>query len=307
MKKLFAWAVLLNGLLFSVGVTFAQSGVVDEADFWNRLAQTDALIGLAINQGQPERAASIAQIQALWDGVNSVRLSETEITLDLRWLQGITDNADLFTLQQRVRALLDYHAQQIAAAQSVVSSSALDDVLRDPRFRYVDITPTPAPPPPDITPSINVPGQLSQFLLLSLGIIGVVIMLLYLARNLRVQRTTLEVPAEVDDDPTTSTSADERAADLEAGRDYRTAIRYLYLSSLLMLDERGLIHYDRTLTNREHLRQITDKPQLLEMLRPVVSIFDEVWYGFSPVDESFYQQYRQRVEQLKRIVYDSNR
>ena len=29
-----------------------------------------------------------------------------------------------------------------------------------------------------------------------------------------------------------------------------------------MLDERGVIHYDSSLTNREHLRHLRDKPQL---------------------------------------------
>jgi hypothetical protein len=96
--------------------------------------------------------------------------------------------------------------------------------------------------------------------------------------------------------------ARERAAESEAASDYRNAVRYLYLSSLLMLDERGLIHYDRTLTNREHLRQVADRTQVAEALRPVVNTFDDVWYGFAPINETLYQQFRHDVEQLRRLT-----
>jgi hypothetical protein len=292
-------------LLLSLAPALAQPITLAEDDYWSRLAQTDALLNIAVNQAQAERTETLAQIRGLWDGVYAVQVGENVINLDARWLQNVSETSDLFLLQQRVRALLDYRAQQIAA-QGGVSSSALDDVLRDPRFRYSDATPEPRPPGPRM-PDVNVPGQLSQIILIALGVIGVVLALLYVARNLRVQRSALETADETHEDPTTSVTATERAAELESSRDYRTAIRYLYLSSLLMLDERGFIRYDRTLTNREHLRQIADKPRLLELLRPVVNIFDEVWYGFLPVDEDFYQNYRRQVEQLRRIVHDGSR
>ncbi len=87
----------------------------------------------------------------------------------------------------------------------------------------------------------------------------------------------------------------------EASQDYRAAIRYLYLSSLLTLDERGLIRYDRTLTNREHLRQVADNQPLFDLLRPIVNVFDRVWYGFAPVDAALYQDFRQNVERLTQL------
>ena len=92
------------------------------------------------------------------------------------------------------------------------------------------------------------------------------------------------------------------ASDRAANRDYRTAIRYLYLSSLLTLDERGLIRYDATLTNREHLRQIDDQPQLLTLLRPIVAAFEDVWYGYAPVDEALYQRYSQDIQKLQQFI-----
>ena len=126
--------------------------------------------------------------------------------------------------------------------------------------------------------------------------------LFYLARTLRFQRAALDMPPEPGEDPPTSTAAHDLAAESEAAHDYRSAIRYLYLASLLKLDERGLIHYDRTLTNREHVRQITGNPQLVEALQPVVNTFDRVWYGFAPVDEPHYQDFRQHVERLEQLT-----
>ena len=69
-----------------------------------------------------------------------------------------------------------------------------------------------------------------------------------------------------------------------------------------MLDERGVIHYDSSLTNREHLRHIKDKPQIYDVLRQVINAFEEVWYGYLPVNEAYYQRFRQQVDELKRMV-----
>jgi hypothetical protein len=98
-----------------------------------------------------------------------------------------------------------------------------------------------------------------------------------------------------------SDAATELAAQSKASEDYRAAIRYLYLSSLLLLDERGLIHFDPSLTNFEHLGLVEHQPQLVEVLRPIVNIFDRVWYGFSPVNEAHYQKFVQLVDRLRQL------
>ena len=81
--------------------------------------------------------------------------------------------------------------------------------------------------------------------------------------------------------------------------DYRTAVRYLYLSSLLVLDEQGLLRYDRSRTNREYLRSVSSRPELAIPLRKVIDVFDRVWYGFEAVDENTYKSYVQQVEELR--------
>ncbi len=92
----------------------------------------------------------------------------------------------------------------------------------------------------------------------------------------------------------------QRAQTLSGGGDYRTAVRYLYLSSLLLLEEHGLLRYDRSLTNREYLRSVSNKPRLAKILRDVIDVFDRVWYGFQPIAEDEYDIYAQQVEKLKK-------
>lgn len=95
-----------------------------------------------------------------------------------------------------------------------------------------------------------------------------------------------------------SQGALEKAQNLSGEGDYRTAVRYLYLSTLLELESRNLLSYDRSRTNREYLRDIADKPELATLLKDVVGVFDAVWYGYEPLSESAYSAYQQRVEAL---------
>jgi hypothetical protein len=66
-----------------------------------------------------------------------------------------------------------------------------------------------------------------------------------------------------------------------------------------VLDEQGLLRYDRSRTNREYLRSISSRPELADPLRDVIDVFDRVWYGFESVDEQTYQSYREHVEELQ--------
>ncbi len=101
------------------------------------------------------------------------------------------------------------------------------------------------------------------------------------------------------DDRLTSKGAFKRAETLSTEGDYRNAIRYLYLSSLLVLDERGVMRYDRSRTNREYLHSISSRPELAKPLHDVIEVFDRVWYGFEAVDETTYKSYVEHVEELR--------
>jgi hypothetical protein len=102
------------------------------------------------------------------------------------------------------------------------------------------------------------------------------------------------------EEPLSSDSALQRADTLSVDGNYRAAVRYLYLSALLLLDERGLLRYDRSSTNREYLRTLAGKPNLAQPMRVVIDIFDRVWYGFEEIDQATYQAYLAKVGELRK-------
>ena len=97
----------------------------------------------------------------------------------------------------------------------------------------------------------------------------------------------------------TAAQARQRAHDLAENGDPRQAVRYLYLSGLLQLEERGLLRYDRSRTNREYLRSIQEHPQLALILKDVIEVFDRVWYGYRKIDKENYAKYVEQVNRLK--------
>lgn len=94
--------------------------------------------------------------------------------------------------------------------------------------------------------------------------------------------------------------------------DMRNAVRYLYLSSLFALDERGLLRFDKARTNREYLNSLLANKGLLasdHASRLVISTFinlvdgfDQIWYGYHPIDRQGYQAYALQVSEIKRAV-----
>jgi hypothetical protein len=298
-------------LLASWGCPRTSADPIDEDDFWGRLRVTEALLAEAITESGSRRQLTQAEIRRQWEGVDAVHVDDETIALDMRWLTAplIFDNTEnLQTLRARVQTLLAHHAREGDFVSGTSASlETLDGVLRDPRFQYADVTPTPVPPdrPPVEQRSAPIDAlspELSQLLLIAGSAAAVIVVLAFFARSFRVKPVDLPASDELSDDPTSSRAADDLALASEQARDYRAAIRYLYLSSLLMLDERGLIHYDRTLTNREHLRQIANNPLLSDVLRPVINMFERVWYGYAAVDEAMYAEFRQNVERLRQLA-----
>jgi hypothetical protein len=102
--------------------------------------------------------------------------------------------------------------------------------------------------------------------------------------------------------PLTAGQALSRSRERAQAGDYRTAVRLLYLSTLLLLEERDLLRYDRTLTNREYLRQLAARPTLAGALRPVIDTFDEVWYGETEPGADEYEAYAEQVERLREVA-----
>jgi hypothetical protein len=87
---------------------------------------------------------------------------------------------------------------------------------------------------------------------------------------------------------------------IQAG-DYRQATRYLYLISLTLLNEKGLIQWHRETTNQEYLLQLKGSSWEASF-RYLTGIYDRVWYGEFPLGETQFNRLHQYFEDFYKTV-----
>lgn len=283
---------LLVALLLALPLSQSNAQTtVSEAEFWKRMADTLALL----------ESGGRENVTALWADVMTVRLQdETLLMVDMGWLRNINSAADTRNAESRVRALLTYHGRGGTLAQaSGLLAGELERLQSDPRFQYNE-EPRIEPVEGTRIPTVLSPA-LAQVVFFAIVVTVAVTVAYLVGRSLLFPNAALpQAPPEAD--PVTARQAQERALVSESQGDRRAAVRYLYLASLLLLDERGALHYNPTLTNREHLRQVQNNIALHDALRPVVQTFDHVWYGFAPLSDRMYAQFKADVARLEALA-----
>jgi hypothetical protein len=293
--------IVIGALLWMTTIAAAQDGIISEADFWRRLELTDVLL-------KDPSGETIAQVNDLWRDVDRVRLPDgTVIRVNVTWLQSNSDKgvAYLEWVRNRVHAILAFHELRTGTdVHSADKLADLNDVLQQQRFRYEGSPSVKSQPSHEDSRATSGSAELmspslAQLLLIAVGLSVAIGLLVYLWRMLQVQPAAADLDADAA--PDASQAAEDRAEESKAANDYRMAIRQLYLASLLLLDEQGIIRYDAALTNREHLEQLREQPRLRELMVQAVTIFDRVWYGFAPADEALYRSFREHLEQLRRF------
>jgi hypothetical protein len=278
-----------------------------------------ALVRQAFAAAQRSDRLGLEEVAGRLISTDSVRLSESQsVPVDNGWLREALrdDDPDLQAIAARLGAILDALAQP--------DSSAPPDALE--RLRQILDNPPFKEPPADpdagrwwrdfwdwvgrmlealLRPVGTAARPASETIgwvilavggLLLAGVIGY--LLLGLRRNMAAEARA------ADDNPEaglTARTALDQAGEIARGGDYRAAMRYLYLSALLWLDERDMLRYDRALTNREYLERLRENAALRERLRPVVETFDQVWYGHAPLDAQSFAAYRAQVEALRDV------
>ena len=248
---------------------------------------------------------------------SSVRLpGEATIAVDNGWLRDALKSAepDLPVIAERLGAIIDALAQPPSAAPAD-ARERLQRMLDQPPFKQPDAPQTPA----WLREFFDWLGRLLENAFRPLGrispsggrtvawviaIVGAVLLVGVLAYLLRGLRRGVVARAHADDgDPEanlTAKTALDQAGGLARGGDYRTAVRYLYISALLWLDERDILRYDRALTNREYLERVRDNTALRERMAPIVETFDRVWYGHLPIDAESFAAYQRQIDELRR-------
>ncbi len=286
-------------------------------DYWKLVSDTRQ----AIAQMEAKPAAAIRQelnaLASQWEQVTAVEYPDhSTLQIDSSYLvtELRREPPALKHLENQLDTLLRAHEQYPQKVFTLQDILPLKEILARPEFQWQH------------GQSIQMPDWLTKLYdsitnfinRVALGIVNFVyqwrtvlkiaalilfvLSLFFISRGLSrslAKEAQLDTEDNESDELLTSKGAFKRAETLSTQGDYRNAIRYLYLSSLLVLDEQGLMRYDRSRTNREYLRSVASKPEVANPLRAVIDVFDRVWYGFEGVDEETYQTYVERVDELR--------
>ncbi len=140
-----------------------------------------------------------------------------------------------------------------------------------------------------------------RYVLFPLGAIALGVVIIFFIRQIRmnlISEAHDEVAETELEQVETERAALARAETAEAASDFRGALRFLYLSAILHLQERGVLPYDKSLTNREYLHQARVDIDLHTALGPAITVFDEVWYGYKPCDAETVASYRDLLQKV---------
>lgn len=300
-------------LLLSVRPALAQSNRLTLDAYWDTITHIRDDLRAAGDDAAAVRSSAVATLSA----ITEIELADGRIQpIDHSFLIRQLQNEEISSTQ-----LAQLFTAYLASRQSwpnptlpELDQAALDEILRQPEFQYTVDEPNflqrlwqdIRQAVEDFFLRLFPDGSTVRLplgnLLAILAAVLVAAVLLYALRDLITgfsADAALHAEDELDGQPLTAELALQRAQELSTGGDYRTAVRYLYLSALLLLEERGLLRYDRSLTNREYLRSVAHRPELAAILREVIDVFDRVWYGFQTLSASEYEAYAQRVETLR--------
>jgi hypothetical protein len=94
-------------------------------------------------------------------------------------------------------------------------------------------------------------------------------------------------------------SFDEAIEDALAIKNYRLAVRLLYLRCLKQLSDKNLINWRIEKTNTAYLNELTDAEQR-KQFKLVTRQFEYVWYGNFPIDGKSFQNINEIFQEFKR-------
>jgi hypothetical protein len=285
--------------------------------YWVMVWETCQTLNALANRSESTQRANLLVVAERWEQNRQVRLDDgTLVNLDhTLWLNQLrAEKPDRDHLLNSLNAVLNAHWTP-GKTPPQLETSSLRQILARPEFqwqsteqqtnwlkdllnRFLEWLSGLLGKPVSFSAPDN--QTLQIFGICAALFIGVI--LVYILRGMF---TDLAADADLNakngsnEESLSAETALEHAEGLSNQGNYRLAVRYLYLSALLILNERGFLYYDRTRTNREYLRDLNSLPQIAVLLRSVIDVFDKVWYGFQPLDAETYQLYAEQVNQLK--------
>ena len=310
------WLILVGMVLVSTEQVLADE-VLPVDDYWQRLQEMQAAMAELMNEAEETQQEILVAWADELAGITAVSLpDESVVALDSQYLVQAMRQVppDVNRVQNLLDSLLTAAARWPDTRFDDGDKVALEDILAQPDFQYEreeslldrwlnDLRRRVVAFLLRLLPEGAVVNSAALGNVLSL--VALVVLVLVLVYAFRGVFFDFAAEARVDEgydgeaEMLTATTALKRAQHFSGAGDYRTAVRYLYLSSLLLLEERGLLTYNRSLTNREYLRSVAHRPELAAILRDVIEVFDRVWYGFQTLEEAEYEMYAARVERLR--------
>ncbi len=311
--------VLLVAFFAMAAAGRAGSEAVPEERYWRLVEETlTVLEEVSALEGEDQRTA-LQDLADRWEAMTGVVLTSGEIlALDTSYLsaQLRAENPAPSHLVALFENLLANRVPVPNGPDASAQLKVLDAILARPEFQYA---------PPATNPLAQIwtrlltwsseilerffPGAGGFLRSINLGLaIGItaaaalVVIFLYIVRRAYreiVAETGEERHGMPDGNALTADLALRQANELSGQGDNRAAVRYLYLSALLRLEERGLLKYDRSKTNREYLGALSEQPDVRSDLRSVVEVFDRVWYGFQEIEQQDFQRYAAQVANLR--------
>ena len=318
-KLLLVFAVTAVPVLIALPVLAVSNFLpakIDEEDYWKLVQDSrDSIQHLGEFSGE-ERNKTLADLASQWEAIVEVEVDGQVVPVDNGYLIQLlqAEQPDPEKIEGLLTALLQAHQTYPQRVFSSADLGPLHEILSRPEFTWQESAPNPVDTwLQQIWEAINrwlndIFGERSFSIPLNQNWITLVASLLlatifyFVFRTLFIdftKETRLRNEGEDVSEPITSEAAFEKAQILSRGGDYRSAVRYLYLSALLIMDERGVLRYDRSKTNREYLRSVSKSPELSEPLEEVIEVFDNVWDGYHPLEGDSFKQYSDRVEELK--------
>ena len=314
LRRFLFLAILLSALGTTVTSVSAGSALTED-EYWKLVQNTRAAVKKLEGSTPEQIKQGLAPLAAAWKNSVQVDVDGQVITVDNQYLYTAlsADEPDLERVAGILDALLAAHEKFPNKVFSSADLKSLSAILSRPEFQWAEEAPNPVNNwlqklwdsifrwlNKILGNGFSIPG--GDLLFSVIVSIVLTLILFYVFRTLIVDFVK-EARIDSDEDeagePLTSDAAFQKAQTLSRGGDFRSAVRYLYLSSLLLMDERGVLRYDRSKTNREYLRSVANSPELAKPLEEVIEVFDNVWYGYHTLEEETFKHYSDRVEELK--------
>lgn len=139
------------------------------------------------------------------------------------------------------------------------------------------------------------------FMIIGVLVLIVLIVLIVLKTNkaLSKKRRIKEILGEKIDEATTPETLRQKAAQFKEKGDLRQALRFDFISMLLLLHESSILYLDETKTNEEIYKYLKKENFfMLEDMKYLMSIFNSTWYGHKICTDDMYEQWNYKINLL---------